>query len=257
MKKISVVAPAYNEEDTLHEFYRRLTDVLVDLDDMDYEVIIVTDGSVDKTPDILRSLHEKNAKWRGVHFSRNFGHQAAIAAGLAHAKGDAVVMMDSDLQDPPEALPGFINQWKAGYQVVYAIRTERKESIFKRFCYALFYRILNRISTIKIPLDAGDFSLMDRKVVWELNAFSEHNRFIRGLRAWVGFRQLGVPVERSERMAGTPQYTIQKLFKLATDGFFSFSWMPLRLLTIFGLFFTGCRDDIFASYIGLENNLRI
>jgi polyisoprenyl-phosphate glycosyltransferase len=252
MKKLTVVSPAYNEEDSLIEFYHRLTSVLDALEDLDYEVIMVNDGSIDGTSNIIRELHEKNPKWRGIHLSRNFGHQASIAAGLRYATGDLIAIMDSDLQDSPEALPEFVSYWKTGYQVVYAVRAKRKEGLAKRFFYTLFYKILNQIASIKIPLDAGDFSLMDRKVVRELNALSEHNSFIRGLRAWVGFRQIGIPVERNERFAGTPQYSIHKLIKLATDGFFGFSWVPLRFLTVIGIFSLGVSMIYLLSIVYLR-----
>ena len=236
MPKLSVVTPAYNEEDSLPEFYRQLREVLQRVDGMDYEIIIVDDGSIDRTREIIHDLHQDDGKLRGIYLSRNFGHQASIMAGLRYATGDVIAVMDSDLQDSPKALPLFLEKWHEGYDVVYAVRKKRKESLIKRMLYSVFYMILERITSFRIPLDAGDFSLMTRKVVNKLNGLSEHNNFVRGLRAWVGFKQVGIPIERDARFAGSPQYSVGKLIKLATDGFFGFSWVPLRLLTVLGVF---------------------
>jgi glycosyltransferase involved in cell wall biosynthesis len=232
---LSVVIPIYNEEATLPELIRRLTHVLSqDLLGLAYELVFVNDGSTDGSMQILCKLHADDPAVKVIHLSRNFGHQAAITAGVDHAKGDVVICMDGDLQDPPEIIPALIRQWRDGNDVVYAIRKARKEGFVKRACYAAFYRLLGKLSMISIPLDAGDFALMDRRVVNCLKAFPERNRFIRGLRAWVGFRQIGVEYEREKRFAGLPKYTWLKLLKLAVHGLLSFSATPLRIATGLG-----------------------
>jgi len=231
---ISIVIPIYNEEENLEQLYRRLTDASASWGDS-YEVILVDDGSSDNSLPMMKQLVAKDSHFKVVKLSRNFGHQAAISAGLRRAKGEAVVIMDGDLQDPPEELPRFLEKWREGYQVVYAIRTKRKESFFKRLAYKLFYRILGWISEIDIPLDSGDFCVMDRKVVNTLvKTMPENNRFIRGLRAYAGFRQIGVEYERAERAAGEVKYTFGRLLRLAFDGLLDFSTFPLRLATYLG-----------------------
>jgi len=232
--KLSVVSPIFNEQDTIPELCDRIVATMKRLD-IDYEVILVDDGSTDRTAEVIRSRNEKNPRLTGLHLSRNFGHQAALTAGLNHVSGDAIVLMDGDLQDPPECIPEFLDYWNKGYHVVFATRVKRKEIFLKRIGYVAFYRILQYLSNIHIPLNSGDFALIDRQVVDELNALPERNRFLRGLRAWVGFRQIGIPVERHARHSGRPGYTLRKLVRLASDGIFSFSWMPLRLLSCFGL----------------------
>ena len=232
-KKISIVVPVYNEEAIVAEFYRALKEVLNTLG-YAYEVIFVDDGSVDATPQILRRFAKEDARMKVLSFSRNFGHSAAISAGLAYASGDAVIIIDSDLQDPPEALKKFCETWERGAEEVYGIRAKRKEWLGKRFAYWLFYRLLQRLSPIPIPLDSGDFSLLDRKVVDLLNSLPERGRFVRGLRAWTGFRQVGVPFERAKRRAGQSKYTFGKLLVVAADGIFSFSHLPLRAATVVG-----------------------
>ena len=230
---LSIVVPAHNEMANLVPFYDRVTKVMADLS-VDYRVIVVDDGSTDGTFDQLQKFHQKDNRWQGIRLSRNYGQQAAIAAGLSEATGDATIILDCDLQDPPEIISSFLDHWKSGYQVVYAIRKNRKEPLLKRACYKLFYKLLYAVSYTKIPMDAGDFSLIDRRVVNALNALPEHNRYIRGLRAWVGFKQIGIPVDRDERHSGISSYTLGKLVKLAADGFFNFSWFPVRLLTWLG-----------------------
>ncbi len=233
LQKLSIVAPAYNEEAALPAFYKAVKEALQGLG-AEYEFVFVDDGSTDKTLEALREIARSDARAKILSFSRNFGHPAAISAGLAHAAGDAVVVMDTDLQDPPEAISQFIAAWQGGADVVYGIRAKRKEWFGKRFSYWLFYRLLGRLSPTPIPLDSGDFSLLDRKVVALLNAMPERRRFVRGLRAWTGFTQVGVPFERAERRAGTPKYTFGKLLGLAADGILSFSYVPLRAATAFG-----------------------
>ncbi len=231
---ISVVIPLYNEEENIPQLKERLVKATESWSEP-FECVLVNDGSHDKTPQMLNQLAEEDSRFRIIHFSRNFGHQPAISAGIHHAKGDAVIIMDGDLQDPPEILLEFINKWKEGYEVVYAVRTKRKEGFFKKLGYATFYRVLHAISDIDIPLDSGDFCLMDRKVVNALNQeMPENIRFIRGMRAYAGFKQIGVTYERQERAAGEVKYTFKKLMGLAIDGLIGFSIFPLRLATYFG-----------------------
>jgi glycosyltransferase involved in cell wall biosynthesis len=231
---ISVVAPCYNEREVLGRLYQRLC-AAAEAWQEPFEVILVDDGSDEATWQEIQRIHDRDPRWKAVRFSRNFGHQTAVSAGVAHARGQAVIVMDADLQDPPEELGRFLQKWREGYEVVYGVRRKRKEGLLKRLCYRLFYRILARISTTPIPLDSGDFCLMDRRVAALLKSMPERNRFVRGLRAWVGFRQIGVEYQREAREAGRPKYTLRKLVKLAIDGIFSFSTWPLRLATRLGL----------------------
>ncbi len=231
---VSIVVPAFNEEGNLPVLYRRLVAALAPLD-LKWELLFVNDGSRDTSADVIASLAKADARVTAVDLARNFGHQAAISAGLDHSRGRAVVIMDADLQDPPEQLPRFIAHWREGYDVVYAVRHARPESWFKRAAYSAFYRLLHRISAIPIPLDAGDFSLMDRRVVDLLEAMPERNRFLRGMRIWVGLKQIGVNYERGERLSGRSNYTLGRLIALALDGLFSFSFLPLRVISLSGL----------------------
>lgn len=232
---ISIVIPLYNERETLPVLYRRLTEASP-LWNSDYEVILVDDGSSDGSAVEMEKLAGKDRHFKVVKLSRNFGHQGAVSAGLHYARGDAVIIMDGDLQDPPEELPRFLEKWREGYQVVYAVRTRRKEGLLKRTAYAAFYRFLSLIAEIEIPLDSGDFCLLDRKVVDVLKReMPENIRFVRGLRAYVGFRRIGVRYERESRAAGQPKYNFRKLLRLAGDGLFGFSTLPLRLATYLGL----------------------
>ena len=231
---VSVVVPCYNEEAVLAKLYRRLSKAADNWGEA-LEVVLVDDGSTDATWKKMEEIHRRDDRWRIVRFSRNFGHQTAVSAGLQYATGDAVIVMDADLQDPPEELHRFIAKWREGYEVVYAVRQKRKESVFKRAAYKGFYRLLSSLSRHDIPLYTGDFCLMDRTVVDLINQMPEKNRFVRGLRAWAGFEQTGVEYERRERAEGESKYTLAKLTKLAIDGIFSFSTAPLRLATFFGL----------------------
>lgn len=231
---ISVVVPAYNEVETVPHLYARLQPVLQSMTP-DHEIIFVDDGSRDGTAQALRLMAAQNPKVTVVELTRNFGHQMAICAGLAESRGAAVVVMDADLQDPPEILPMFIAKLREGHDVVYAIRQQRKESWIKRALYAAFYRLLRRISTIDIPLDAGDFCVMSRRVVDLLAELPERNRFLRGIRSWVGLSQVGLVYERHARVAGTSKYTLARLAYLALDGLISFSFLPLRFITTLGL----------------------
>jgi dolichol-phosphate mannosyltransferase len=234
---LSVILPAYNEQDVLAQTYARFTAMGPELRrrGFDYELLLVNDGSRDQTPRILDEFAAKDPHVSAVHLTRNFGHQAAITAGLSVARGDVVAIMDCDLQDPPEILPRFLDKWREGYQVVYAVRRQRKEWLGKRLAYWTFYRLMAAISELDIPLDSGDFCLMDRAAVDLLNRLPEQQRFVRGLRTWIGLRQTGVEYERDARAAGAPQYTLTKLVKLAMDGLVSFSSVPLRLMTRLGV----------------------
>jgi glycosyltransferase involved in cell wall biosynthesis len=230
---LSVVIPVYNEADNLPNLYARLTDVLATTGST-YEIVFIDDGSRDDSLALLGALAADDRRVVVVELARNFGHQVAISAGLDHARGDGVIVMDADLQDPPEVLPQFIAKWREGHDVVYAIRTQRKESWPKRAAYAAFYRLLKRVANIDIPLDAGDFCIMDRRVVDLLVGMPERNRFVRGIRSWIGLDQVGLAYERHARHAGRPKFTLTRLFYLALDGLVSFSYLPLRLITMLG-----------------------
>ncbi len=233
----SVVIPVFNEKEVLSELYKRTTSVMNKLGEP-YEIIFVNDGSNDGSLELMKLLHSEDSHVKIIDFSRNFGHQMAISAGLDQSSGKAVIIMDADLQDPPEVLPQFVQKWKEGFDVVYGIR-RRRGNIFKRVSYKLFYRILSRISNIYIPEESGDFSLLSRRVVEAIKSAKERNRFIRGIRSWVGFSQIGIEYERPIRVGGKPKYTLTKLIKLALDGFFAFSWIPLRISTYIGSFISG------------------
>lgn len=231
---LSVVAPCFNEEGVLHELYRRISGVLDGAGEA-WELVLVNDGSRDRTPEIMRELHAADPRVKVVDFARNFGHQIAVTAGMDYARGDAVVLIDADLQDPPELILEMLAQWRAGYEVVYAIRAERKgETWFKEFTAKAFYRIIYKITDIDIPMDTGDFRLMDRKVVEALKTMKEKHRFLRGMSVWVGFRQTGVKYVRAERYAGETKYPLKKMLKFAMDGITSFSYFPLQLATYIG-----------------------
>src|SRR3989339_57591 len=232
----SLILPIFNEQENIETLYSRIDKVMKEID-RSYEIIFINDGSTDKSQVILTALAKKNKAVKVINFSRNFGHQIAVTAGLNHSSGEVVAILDADLQDPPEVLPSFFKKLSEGYDVVYAIRRHRKESIPKRIMYYLFYRLLRLVANISIPLDSGDFCVMSRRVVLLLKNLPERNRFIRGLRSWVGFKQTGLTYERQGRMAGKSKYTLSKMFKLAFDGIFSFSYVPLQLLTWGGFIF--------------------
>lgn len=235
-QSLSVIVPCFNEEESLPALFERIEKVAHDWP-RDYELICIDDGSSDRTVDLLREQNARNPRWKLVVLSRNFGHQAAVSAGLASASGQVVAIIDADLQDPPELITDLIAKWREGFEVVYAVRQKRKEGPLKRAAYFCFYRLMKAMTEIEdFPLDSGDFSLLDRKVVDTLVAFPEKNRFLRGLRAWSGFRQTGLEYERSARVAGEPKYTLRKLLGLAGDGLFAFSGVPLRLASFFGFF---------------------
>lgn len=231
----SIVVPVYNEEEVIHETYRRLKKVMNSTGES-YELIFVNDGSRDHTVDILKKYSQKDECVILLDFSRNFGHQIAITAGMDYSRGRAVVVMDADLQDPPELILEMIDQWKQGYDVVYARRTKRKgETYFKKQTAKLFYRFLHSMAEIEIPLDTGDFRLLDRKVCDQMNNLQEKNRFVRGLVSWVGFKQTAVEYERDERLAGESKYPLKKMLKLSMDGITSFSSKPLKLASYAGV----------------------
>lgn len=235
---LSVVVPVYNEEENVPELYRRLTDVMAGMG-RPYELLFVNDGSSDATLDRLQALQARDPHICLLDLARNFGHQAAVTAGIDHAVGRAVITIDGDLQDPPEVIPDLVARWQEGYDVVYAVRTKRKEGLLKRLAYGTFYRLMHWMADTDIPLDAGDFSLIDRRVATALRQLPERNRFVRGLRSWVGFRQVGVPFERAARYEGQSKYSLRALFGLATSGFVSFSKLPLRIATYLGTLVSG------------------
>lgn len=231
----SLVVPVYNEEDNLPEMYRRLCQVMEPLPG-EFELILVDDGSRDRSLIQMRKLREQDERVRYISLARNFGHQIAVTAGLQFATGDCVLILDADLQDPPELIPQMLERWQEGYDVVYAQRTSRqREGWLKRFTAFAFYRILRQLVDVQIPTDTGDFCLMDQRVVTVLNAMPERNRYLRGLRSWVGFRQTAVQFQRDPRFAGQPKYTFFKSWLLAIDGIISLSRVPLKLSTYVGL----------------------
>jgi len=230
----SIIAPIYNELENIPELHRRVSEVM-DSTDEPWELILVDDGSTDGSTEVIRKLAKEDKCVRAVIFARNFGHQIAITAGWDYARGDAVVIIDADLQDPPELILEMAKKWKEGYEVVYAVRKEREgESWFKLWTASLFYRIIYRITDVKIPLDTGDFRLMDRKVVDVLRQMRERHRFPRGMSAWVGFKQIGVEYKRAARKAGETKYPFRKMFRLALNAITSFSYFPLQVATFFG-----------------------
>ncbi|NLG98112.1 MAG: glycosyltransferase family 2 protein [Chloroflexi bacterium] len=230
----SIIAPVYNEVESLPELYRRVKEVM-DRTGEPWELVLVDDGSQDGSTGKIQELAAQDPCVRPVIFARNFGHQIAVTAGLDYSRGSAVVIIDADLQDPPEVILQLIDKWREGYDVVYAVRSERVgETPFKKFTAALFYRLIYRITDVKIPLDTGDFRLMDRKVVNVLNSMRERHRFLRGMSAWVGFKQVGVPYRREARYAGTTKYPFRKMLKLALNAITGFSYFPLQLATYLG-----------------------
>ncbi|HDR4420529.1 TPA: glycosyltransferase family 2 protein [Bacillus cereus] len=234
-KLISVVVPMYFEEEVAQECYNRLKSVMLQ-NDINYEFVFVNDGSTDRTMEILSEIAANDYRTKIVNFARNFGHQIAVTAGIAAAKGDAIVIIDADLQDPPEVIPELIAKWEEGYEVVYAKRKQRKgETWFKLLTAKYFYKFLNYMSDIDIPKDTGDFRIIDRKVADVFNQMTERNRFIRGMMSWVGFRQTYVEYERDERFAGETKYPLKKMIKFASDGIIAFSTKPLRIVMTLGL----------------------
>jgi dolichol-phosphate mannosyltransferase len=236
---ISIIAPVFNEYEILPELHRRVAAVMDGLGEP-WEMLIVDDGSSDGSTERIRELAAGDQRVRPIIFARNFGHQIAVTAGLDYARGDAVVIIDSDLQDPPEVIAEMVAKWREGYEVVYATRAEREgESWFKLFTASIFYRMIFRITDVKIPLDTGDFRLMDRKVVDVMNTMRERDRFLRGMSAWVGFRQVGVPYKRAARFAGSTKYPFKKMLKLALNAITGFSYFPLQVATYIGFIAAG------------------
>ena len=236
MKKISVVIPMYFEEEVVNECYNRTKSVLEGLEKYEYEIIFVNDGSQDKTLEMLEEIAKDNKNVKVISFSRNFGHQAAVTCGLKYTTGDAVAIMDADMQDPPEVILDMIKLWEGGNEVIYAKRKTRKgETRFKLFTAKMFYKVLNGLSDVEIPKDTGDFRLADKKVIDVINSLPEHNKFLRGLFSWVGFKQIPFEYERKERFAGKTKYPLKKMLKLASDGITSFSTKPLKVLGALGI----------------------
>ncbi len=235
---ISVIIPIYNEERTLPELHRRLAETLQPLG-RNYEILLIDDGSRDNSLALMKEARARDPRVKYIRLSRNFGHQIAISAGIDLARGEAVVLMDGDLQDPPELLSAMIERWHQGYQVVYTIKRTRKENPLKRLAFHSFYRVLHALSPIEIPMEAGNFSLLDRSVVEVLRSMPERNRYISGMRAWAGFRQIGIPYDRDARYAGKPRMSLRRLFELALDGIISFSKAPLRIAVYLGLLAAG------------------
>jgi polyisoprenyl-phosphate glycosyltransferase len=231
----SLIVPIYNEQENIFELYRRVSAVMDRLD-APAELVLINDGSKDKSLEIIRELHQQDRRICYLSLARNFGHQIAVTAGLNFVRGKAIAILDADLQDPPELIPDMLDLWRQGYQVIYAKRSKRrKEKWLKRTCAYLFYRLLKSLADVEIPTDAGDFCLMDRKIVDLLNQMPEQNRYIRGLRSWVGFRQTAIAFERDPRFAGEVKYTFRKSLSLAINSLISFSRVPLRIASYLGL----------------------
>jgi dolichol-phosphate mannosyltransferase len=236
---LSVIGPVYNEVEILPSFYTRIRDVMENIGEP-WELILVDDGSDDGSTEISKELAREDPHVRPVVFSRNFGHQIALTAGLDYSRGQAVVVIDTDLQDPPEVIPDLVSKWREGFEVVYAVRAEREgETLFKKATASFFYRLINRITDVDIPLDTGDFRLMDRKVVDVLNTMREKHRFPRAMASWVGFKQIGVEYKREARTAGETKYPFRKMFSLALNAITSFSYFPLQLATYIGFVCAG------------------
>lgn len=235
----SIIAPIYNEKGCFDELHRRVSDVMNTTGE-EWEFIMVDDGSSDGSTEMIRDLAKKDKRVRPVIFARNFGHQIAVTAGLDHCRGDAAIIIDADLQDPPEVILELIAKWREGYQVVYAMRTEREgETWFKKVTASAFYKLIYRITDVKIPMNTGDFRLLDRKVVDVMNSMRERHRFLRGMSAWVGYKTIGVPYKRAARFAGTTKYPLKKMIKLALTAVTSFSYMPLQIAMVFGFISAG------------------
>ena len=255
---LSIVIPCFNEEDVITSTVNRLRAFCATVKDVRVELIFVDDGSQDGTRARLKSFGTEDPRIRIIGFARNFGHQVAVTAGIDAARGDAVVLIDADLQDPPEVIHGMLTLWREGYDVVYGTRTDRPgESLFKRVTARLFYRVLSRLSDVPIPIDTGDFRLMDRRVADTLRAMPERDRFIRGMVSWVGFRQTALPYQRAERLAGESKYPLRRMLRFATDGILSFSTKPLQISIALGMFaaFLSVLGVLYALYMRLFTHI--
>ena len=236
MKKISVIIPMYYEEEVVEECYNKMKNVLSKMQNYEYEIICINDGSRDKTLQILEEIAREDKTVKVISFSRNFGHQPAVTAGIKYVSGDCAVIIDADLQDPPELIPEMVKLWEDGNEVIYGKRKKREgESVFKLLTAKMFYKTLNALSDVDIPKDTGDFRLVDRKVIDVLNSMPEHNKFLRGLWGWVGFRQIPFEYERKERFAGKTKYPLKKMLRLASDGIIGFSTKPLKIVGALGI----------------------
>ncbi|MBN1409297.1 MAG: glycosyltransferase family 2 protein [Spirochaetales bacterium] len=254
--RYSIVVPVFNEEEVVEESYKRLKKVMDGVNES-YEIIFVNDGCRDKTPDIISDICKNDANIKLVNFSRNFGHQIAISAGMDYTNGQAIVIIDADLQDPPEVIPQMIQKWKEGYDVVYGKRIKRKgEGLFKKLTAAMFYRFLKMLTNVVIPVDVGDFRLIDRKVCETIGKIKEQNRFMRGLISWVGFKQYALEYVREERFAGKTKYPLKKMIQFATDAIISFSYKPLKLASLLGFLVSlaGFGYLIYVIYIYFTTN---
>ena len=248
---ISVIVPIFNEEEVIPELHRRMAAVLGNIG-QPWELVCVNDGSRDASLSMLLSLREQDARVKIINFSRNFGHQIAITAGMDYALGDAIAIIDADLQDPPELIGEMFDKWREGYEVVYAVRAHRQgESRFKLWTASAFYRLLRRITDVEIPVNTGDFRLIDRQVLLTMRRLREKHRFMRGLSSWVGFRQIGIEYQRAERFAGDTKYPLSKMLRLTLDAITSFSYLPLRLSTYFGFFLA------LASLVGIVTTIAL
>ena len=246
---ISIVAPLYNEKESIPSLIKRLN-ALMDATPLSIEVVLVNDGSRDETAALMQQVALMDKRYHCIFLARNYGHQIALSAGLAKARGtEGVMVIDGDLQDPPELLTAFYEKYKEGYDVVYAVRTKRKENVFKKTAYLAFYRLLKSISYIDIPLDSGDFCFMSRRVVDVMNQMPEESRYMRGMRSWIGFEQIGIHYERSERAAGESKYSFRKLLQLAYNGIFNFSEFPIKLIKRVGY------SAVFASFVYLTYSI--
>ncbi|MDI6765889.1 MAG: glycosyltransferase family 2 protein [Bacteroidota bacterium] len=241
---ITIVIPIFNESQIIPELCRLINEAMEGVNEP-YEILFVNDGSSDNSAGVLRHYAARSSNIKVINMARNFGHQISISAGIDHAAGDAVILMDGDLQDPPEILPNLIEKWRSGYDVVYMVKRSRKEFFLKRFVFHSFYKVMQRFSAIQIPMEAGNFSLMDKKVLNVIKAMPERNRYIAGMRAWAGFSQTGIEFDRAARFAGKPQMTLMRLVHLALDGIFSFSNAPLRLATYIGVITS------FLAFVGI------
>lgn len=247
-ERLTIVVPIYNEREVFPSLISRLTALMERLSDIHCDTILVNDGSTDGSADLIRNLCARDPRYRGLMLARNFGHQAAVSTGLGHAQGDYIAIIDGDLQDPPEVIEELVATLRAGADVAYAVRQRRKESVGKRLLYALYYRILQRVANVNIPLDSGDFCCMRKRVVAAMQQLPERNRFVRGLRAWVGFKQVGVTYERHARLAGQSHYTTAKLLRLAYDGLFAFSTLPIYLMQALGFVISLLSGLVAAAY---------